>query len=128
MRRICLLGDMTAYLLNISRYRFLVGQDEAFKQNSWWVSRHNQKMDYWGGALPGSRKCECGVRADCADAAKWCNCDSGLDGWLEDGGDITEKEHLPVKQLRFGDTGTPLDEKEGSYTLGPLICEGDGMY
>lgn len=43
-----------------------------------------------------------------------------------DGGDITEKEYLPVKQLRFGDTGSHLDEKEGRYTLGPLLCEGDG--
>lgn len=43
-----------------------------------------------------------------------------------DGGEITEKEFLPVKQLRFGDTGSHLDEKEGRYTLGPLLCEGDG--
>lgn len=83
-------------------------------------------MDYWGGALPGSRKCECGVTGKCVDQTKWCNCDSGLDGWFEDGGDITEKQYLPVRQLRFGDTGTALDEKEGRYTLGPLICEGDG--
>jgi hypothetical protein len=55
-------------------------------------------------------------------------CESGLDSWLEDGGDLTHKEHLPVKQLRFGDTGSPLDEKEGRYTLGPLMCEGDGMF
>lgn len=107
-------------------------------------------MDYWAGALPGSRKCECGVLGTCVDPSKWCNCDAGQQSkffsfasslkpfessfsytcfvsvWQEDGGDITEKDHLPVKQLRFGDTGTPLDEKEGRYTLGPLICEGDG--
>ncbi|XP_066582441.1 neurexin-4 isoform X2 [Prorops nasuta] len=104
-----------------------VPQGDYFRPNSWWVSRHNQKMDYWGGSLPGSRKCECGILGNCAEPTKWCNCDAGLEGWLEDGGDITEKEHLPVKQLRFGDTGTPLDEKEGRYTLGPLICEGDGF-
>lgn len=91
------------------------------------MSRHNQRMDYWAGALPGSRKCQCGLLGTCSDPTKWCNCDSGQIGWQEDGGDLTEKEHLPVKQLRFGDTGTPLDEKEGRYTLGPLICEGDGM-
>lgn len=51
---------------------------------------------------------------------------TGLDSWQEDGGDITEKEHLPVRQLRFGDTGSPLDEKAGKYRLGPLLCEGDG--
>lgn len=33
-----------------------------------------------------------------------------------------------MKQLRFGDTGTPLDEKEGRYTLGPLVCEGDDLF
>ncbi|XP_014482279.1 PREDICTED: neurexin-4 isoform X1 [Dinoponera quadriceps] len=105
-----------------------VRQDEYFAPNSWWVSRHNQKMDYWGGALPGSRKCECGILGTCVDPTKWCNCDANLDGWLEDGGDITEKEYLPVKQLRFGDTGTPVDEKMGRYTLSPLICEGDDLF
>ena len=85
-------------------------------------------MDYWGGALPGSRKCECGILGNCADPTKWCNCDADLDTLLEDSGDITEKEHLPVKQLRFGDTGTPVDDKMGRYTLGPLICEGDGKF
>lgn len=28
----------------------------------------------------------------------------------------------------MGDTGNPLDEKEGRYTLGPLICEGDDLF
>ncbi|KAJ8665187.1 hypothetical protein QAD02_006849 [Eretmocerus hayati] len=102
-----------------------VGLNEIFQPNSWWVSRNNQKMDYWGGALPGSRKCECGILGNCARPEKWCNCDSDLEGQFEDSGDITEREHLPVKQLRFGDTGTPLDDKQGTYTLGPLICEGD---
>lgn len=105
-----------------------VPQGDYFRPNSWWVSRNNQKMDYWGGALPGSRKCECGILGNCADPTKWCNCDADLDSLLEDSGDITEKEHLPVKQLRFGDTGTPVDEKEGRYTLGPLVCEGDGKF
>lgn len=99
-----------------------------FNPSSWWVSRYNQRMDYWGGSLPGSRKCECGILGKCVDSTKWCNCDSGLDSWLEDSGDITQKEHLPVKQLRFGDTGSPLDDKEGRYTLGPLMCEGDDLF
>nr|NVI76536.1 neurexin IV [Cucujiformia] len=59
---------------------------------------------------------------------KWCNCDAGLDTWQVDGGDIVDKENLPVKQLRFGDTGNALDDKEGRYTLGPLICEGDDLF
>lgn len=107
---------------------FSVPRADSFRPNSWWVSRQNQKMDYWGGALPGSRKCECGLTGECVDNTKWCNCDSNLDGWQEDGGDITEMEYLPVMQLRFGDTGTPVDEKEGRYLLGPLICEGDGKF
>ncbi|XP_019698214.2 neurexin-4 isoform X3 [Harpegnathos saltator] len=105
-----------------------VSPGEYFRPNSWWVSRQNQKMDYWGGALPGSRKCDCGIEGSCTDHTKWCNCDANLDTWMEDSGDITEKEYLPVKQLRFGDTGTPIDDKEGAYTLGPLICEGDGLF
>lgn len=48
--------------------------------------------------------------------------------WQEDSGEIREKEHLPVKAVRFGDTGTPLDEKQGRYTLGPLMCEGDDLF
>ncbi|XP_014218966.1 neurexin-4 isoform X2 [Copidosoma floridanum] len=99
--------------------------NEPFQPNSWWVGRNNQKMDYWGGALPGSRKCECGILGNCAQPEKWCNCDADLEGWFEDAGEIAEKDHLPVKQLRFGNTGTSLDEKEGRYTLGPLVCEGD---
>ncbi|XP_075164291.1 neurexin-4 isoform X1 [Haematobia irritans] len=99
-----------------------------FRPFSWWVSRHNQPMDYWAGALPGSRKCECGILGKCQDPTKWCNCDSNSLEWAEDGGDIREKEYLPVRAVKFGDTGTPLDEKQGRYTLGPLRCEGDDLF
>ena len=85
-------------------------------------------MDYWAGALPGSRKCECGILGKCHDPTKWCNCDSNSIEWMEDGGDIREKEYLPVRSVRFGDTGTPLDEKQGRYILGPLRCEGDDLF
>ncbi|XP_062540681.1 neurexin-4 isoform X1 [Armigeres subalbatus] len=101
---------------------------ETFRPYSWWVSRHNQPMDYWAGALPGSRKCECGILGTCVDPTKWCNCDANSLEWQEDGGEIREKEYLPVKALRFGDTGTPVDEKLGRYTLGPLKCEGDDLF
>ncbi|CAG9837466.1 unnamed protein product [Diabrotica balteata] len=105
-------------------------QENEFIPFSWWVSRHNQKMDYWGGALAGSRKCECGILSTCTDSTKWCNCDGvqNADIWQVDAGDLTDKETLPVKQLRFGDTGSALDQKEGRYTLGPLICEGDDLF
>lgn len=52
----------------------------------------------------------------------------GKEEWKTDVGDLKGKEFLPVKQLRFGDTGTPLDDKKGKYTLGPLKCEGDGVF
>lgn len=85
-------------------------------------------MDYWAGALPGSRKCECGILGNCYDRTKWCNCDSNQLQWLEDGGDIREIEHLPVKAVGFGDTGSPIDEKYARYTLGSLMCEGDDLF
>ncbi|XP_050739952.1 neurexin-4-like isoform X2 [Eriocheir sinensis] len=102
-------------------------EDEEFLPYTWWVSRNNQPMDYWGGSLPGSRKCECGLTGTCV-TDKWCNCDAGLESWLSDSGELTVKEHLPVRQLRIGDTGSPLDGKKARYTLGPLICEGDNVY
>ncbi|KAK7023363.1 putative band 4.1 ues' binding motif [Halocaridina rubra] len=43
-------------------------------------------------------------------------------------GELTVKEHLPVHQLRIGDTGYPLDGKKSRYTLGPLLCEGDNVF
>lgn len=65
-------------------------EENMFQPFSWWVSRHNQKMDYWGGALPGSRKCECGILGTCTDPTKWCNCDGqgpiNADIWLVDAG------------------------------------------
>ena len=76
----------------------------------------------------GSRKCECGLLGVCFDPDKWCNCDSGHDDWLWDGGEITQKEYLPVRALHFGDTGNPLDRKEGRYSLGPLECDGDVLF
>lgn len=42
-----------------------------------------------------------------------------------DEGMITQKEHLPVMELRFGDTGSLNDEKWGKHELGPLRCYGD---
>ena len=46
-----------------------------------------------------------------------------------DEGDITQREYLPVRQLRFGDTGSNSQSRRiGRYTLGPLICEGDSLF
>lgn len=53
----------------------------------------------------------------------------GQTEWLVDEGDLSQREYLPVRQLRFGDTGTsPSSYRAGRYTLGPLICEGDSLF
>lgn len=95
---------------------------ETFSPYGWWVSRSNQKMDYWGGSVPGSRKCRCGLYGTCKDPQKQCNCDAALEEWATDGGELTDRDYLPVRQLRFGDTGSASsteDRKRGRYTLGP---------
>ena len=88
----------------------------------WWVSRDSNKMSYWGGAPPGSKKCACGMTNSCADPREACSCDKNDN---EDSGLLTEKSALSVKELRFGDTGEHrgVDEK-GYHTLGKLRCYG----
>jgi len=88
---------------------------------AWWVSRDLGKMTYWGGASPGSGKCECGMTNSCADPRYGCNCDKNDFVWREDSGLLTDKTHLPVKQLRFGDAD---GSNEGYHTLGKLKCYG----
>ena len=90
---------------------------------SWWVSRDSAKMTYWGGASPGSGKCACGMTNSCARSSDGCNCDKNDDVWREDSGLLTDRTKLPVKQLRFGDTGDIIGE-EGYHSLGKLKCFG----
>ena len=88
----------------------------------WWVSRDSTKMTHWGGASPGSGRCACGMTNSCADSSYGCNCDKNDNVWREDSGLLTDKTHLPVKQLRFGDTGSSYEQ--GYHTLGQLKCYG----
>ena len=89
----------------------------------WWVSRDGMKMTYWGGASPSdSYKCACGVTNSCADSSRGCNCDINDYAWREDSGLLTEKSHLPVLHLKFGDTGS--SSEQGYHTLGKLKCYG----
>ena len=88
---------------------------------AWWVSRDSNKMTYWGGASPGSGKCACGMTNSCANPSYGCNCDKNDYVWREDSGLLTDKTHLPVKQLRFGDTS---GHQQGYHTLGKLKCYG----
>ena len=94
----------------------------GLKPDAWWVSRDSTKMTYWGGASPGSSPCACGMNNSCADPSDVCNCDKNDDVWREDSGLLTDKSRLPVKQLRFGDTGH--SGEQGYHTLGNLKCFG----
>ena len=89
----------------------------------WWVSRDGHNVTYWGGSNSTyPYKCACGVTDTCAKKAYGCNCNKNDDVWREDSGFLTTKSHLPVKQLRFGDTA---DRDEfGYHTLGKLRCYG----
>ena len=97
-----------------------------FRYNTaWWASRTASKMTYWGGATPADHnKCACGVTSpnSCASSAYGCNCDKNDGTFREDSGLLTTKSHLPVIQLRFGDTGG--SSEEGFHTLGKLKCYG----
>jgi hypothetical protein len=90
---------------------------------AWWVSRQGSKMNYWGGAAVNSGKCACGVTNSCAGGGK-CNCDRNDKTWRKDSGYLTDKNTLPVTELRFGDTGHSSRNEEGKHTLGELRCWG----
>jgi len=84
-------------------------------------------MTYWGGAEPGSNKCACGMDSSCAKPELLCNCDKNDAVWREASGLLTDKAHLPVIQLRFGDTTYDHQQKfdeQGYHTLGKFKCYG----
>ena len=89
---------------------------------AWWVSRDSIDMNNWGGAPSGSAKCACGIDDSCAKPEYQCNCDANDREWREDSGLLTDETHLPVKQLRFGDTGSSFEK--GYHTLGKFKCYG----
>ena len=100
---------------------------------AWWVSRDSVKMTYWGGALPGSGKCACGMTNSCAVSWRSCNCDTDDNTWREDSGLLADKTRLPVKQLRFGDASGShtsgysrrySSSQQGYHTLGKFKCYG----
>jgi len=104
-------------------------KNESNKVIGWWVSRNGNAMNYWGGASPGNGKqiCACGMNNSCARTGLVCNCDKNDNMLREDSGLLTDKIHLPVKQLRFGDTldkneSNGKDKEHGYHTLGKLKC------
>lgn len=103
-----------------------------FDPYSWWVGANNQKMDYWGGSLPGTGMCACGLEGSCKDPTKGCNCDAILPYnmmELSDEGLLIQKEYLPVREIHIGDTGQAISSsKQAKVNLGPLVCEGDALF
>ena len=89
---------------------------------AWWISAEGERILYWSEAIEPTRGCECGATSSCVDPQKFCNCDENDYVWREDSGLLTNKTHIPVTQLRFGDTGHPGEE--AYHTLGKLECYG----
>ncbi|XP_078364269.1 contactin-associated protein-like 2 [Oculina patagonica] len=120
-----------ASLLQLGNLAAVSGQCEQFikyecfrslLKSGWWVSRNGTRMNYWGGATPGSGKCACGMTNSCASSLLKCNCDKNDYVIREDSGYLTDKSSLPVSQLKFGDTVGIYEH--GWHTLGKLYCYG----
>ncbi|XP_022808873.1 neurexin-4-like [Stylophora pistillata] len=95
-------------------------------EDGFWVSRDSEKMTYWSGAAPESNMCACGMNKSCANPSQNCNCHVNDLNWREDGGFLTNKTHLPVKKLKFGDTDVDQhrNDEKGYHTLGKFKCYG----
>ncbi|GBM66686.1 Low-density lipoprotein receptor-related protein 2 [Araneus ventricosus] len=76
---------------------------DSGKPWSWWVSRDDDIMYMWGGATK-NYTCGC-AETGCRDSNRTCNCD-GLPRFEKavDEGNLTDKNTLPVKEVRFGYT------------------------
>ena len=120
------LGNLTAISAHCEQFLKYECYKSTLLYNTgtgWWVSRDGEKMTYWGGSnstFP--YKCACGVSGTCADTRYGCNCDKNDGIWREDSGLLTNKSHLPVQQLRFGDVY--YYGARGYHTLGKLKCYG----
>uniref|UniRef100_A0A8C5CPZ9 Contactin-associated protein-like 4 n=1 Tax=Gadus morhua TaxID=8049 RepID=A0A8C5CPZ9_GADMO len=92
---------------------------------SWWVGGPGAGgvQSYWGGAVPGSRQCSCGLEESCVDPMYYCNCDADRGEWASDSGLLTHKKSLPVRSLVLGDLHRA--GSEAAYRVGPLRCHGD---
>ena len=124
MAQLASLTAVSAKCEQFIKYECLRDVGFFYDDKSWWVSRDGVRMNYWGGAAPGSKKCACGMSNTCIGGSSYgCNCDNhSLKGWREDSGLLTDKSTLPVSELRFGD----VDEsrEKGYHTLGKLKCYG----
>ncbi|MBN3307453.1 NRX4 protein, partial [Amia calva] len=89
----------------------------------WWVSWDGRRVDSWGSASPGSKKCDCGERGNCDLGLLTCNCDANDEVWRSDGGLLSDQKSLPVSEVRFGDT-RDIPMEMAFHTIGKLRCTG----
>ncbi|XP_064626854.1 neurexin-4-like [Lineus longissimus] len=89
---------------------------------TYWTNRDGQERDYWEGSDSSLAKCACGIRGDCDDPDKVCNCDSNDAVWRQDYGVLRNKQDLPVTGFCAGDTGG--DMEQGYFRIGKLKCFG----
>ncbi|KAK2507316.1 hypothetical protein MC885_005075, partial [Smutsia gigantea] len=90
---------------------------------SWWVGQSGEKHPSWTGAPPGAQQCGCGLDQSCLDVGHLCSCGSDKDGWTNDTGLLSFRDHLPVTQIVI--TGTNRSNSEAAWRIGPLRCYGD---
>ena len=64
--------------------------------------------------------CKCGEQNNCVVESKKCNCDANDQVWRFDEGYVREEAHLPITEIRLGDTGGP--NEMGKHTIGKLQC------
>ena len=123
MEQIVTIMNQSTYCEQYIKYECYASMFRFFRDlpDCWWVSRQGSKMNYWGGAAVNSGNCSCVMTNSCA-GGKNCNCDMNDRTWREDSGYLTDKNTLPVSELRFGDTGHYYES--GYYTLGKLRCWG----
>ncbi|KAI5146399.1 Contactin-Associated Protein-Like 5 [Manis pentadactyla] len=93
---------------------------------SWWVGRSGERHPSWTGAPTGAQQCGCGLDQSCLDVGHFCSCGSDKDGWTNDTGLLSFRDHLPVTQIVI--TGTNRSNSEAAWRIGPLRCYGDREY
>ncbi|XP_072039180.1 neurexin-4-like [Amphiura filiformis] len=92
------------------------------KAEAWWSTKDGDMMLNWGGVDTGKYGCSCYMNTECFNTGKVCNCDDDNIQWMTDGGQLDDKDSLPVYKVYHAHTEN--DERAGWHTLGPLLCSG----
>ena len=64
--------------------------------------------------------CKCSITNSCVKNNTYCNCDANDKVWRHDSGFVTDKNRLPLTEVRIGDTGSSVEK--ASYTIGAAQC------